>query len=702
MKAILLTCLVFFTLSAVVAQPANDEPCGAITIPVEATGCDVLSVYSYTGATFSSALGNTYCNGSANRDVFYKVTVPSSGSITVAVSNSTVANMAVEMLTSTSCSALSLFNTTNNGFPCLYGNSNDKITYVNLTPGSTVYLRVYVLYDINIANGNIKICVSNPAALADEPCSAGLFEVDPPDPLSQNCVPYKQFSWTGASLTPAIPNPSCLFSGYYPFIRDVWFKVKVPASGKLRINMTDCGYLIQVFTATACNGTYNEIACLNCVTPGVFNSLVPNSTIYCRVFRNSSVAQTDGTVKICVAEGNQVPGIDNGPKVGIGIDTPFAKLDVVGTGIFRDKLMAATDVEVRGNLVVQGDIIGKYGTTRLNNPVNLNGRLTLDSLAFNNRLGNHISLYGGLGSLAQYGMGIQSGLLQLYSDGASSSIAFGSGNSYNFAERARIINTGEFGMSLKGRLQLQTGTQSAGIWLNNMANSASPAFMGMAADNLVGFYGTGFGWGLTMNTTNANLGIALNGGNPTRPLSFPAALGEKILLYPGGVGEVGIGVYGNELRLHADNPGASVSFGTQDNAGNFTQAGRFQISAPYALYVNGSIWANGTTYASDERFKKNITSISSPLQRLIQINGVEYEMQTDKFSKNNFQKGRQMGLLAQNVEKVAPEAVNEVDGYKGVDYARLVPLLIESIKELKRENESQQQQIEALKQLLKK
>ena len=51
------------------------------------------------------------------------------------------------------------------------------------------------------------------------------------------------------------------------------------------------------------------------------------------------------------------------------------------------------------------------------------------------------------------------------------------------------------------------------------------------------------------------------------------------------------------------------------------------------------------------------------------------------------QSGRQMGLLAQNVEKIVPEAVNEKDGYKGVDYARLVPLLIESIKELKKEIE---------------
>ena len=69
----------------------------------------------------------------------------------------------------------------------------------------------------------------------------------------------------------------------------------------------------------------------------------------------------------------------------------------------------------------------------------------------------------------------------------------------------------------------------------------------------------------------------------------------------------------------------------------------------------------------------------------MQLNGVEYEMKTEEFPNKYFQPGRQMGLLAQDVEKIVPEAVNEKDGYKGVDYARLVPLLIESIKELKNE-----------------
>jgi N-acetylneuraminic acid mutarotase len=316
-------------------------------------------------------------------------------------------------------------------------------------------------------------------------------------------------------------------------------------------------------------------------------------------------------------------------------------------------------------------------------------------LNFSSTVGDKISLYGNSG--AHYGFGIQSALLQIYSDASIANIAFGYGNSSSFNERARIINSGEYGMSIRGRLQLTTGVFSAGMWLTNTANTINAAFIGMASDNIVGFYGATGGFGLEMNTATGNVGIGMNGGNPAKPLSFAASLGEKILLYPGGTGEVGIGVYGNELRLHCDNPGSMVSFGTQDNAGNFTQAGRFQISAPYALYVNGSIWANGTTYASDERFKKNITPIISPLQKILQLKGVEYEMDDKNFSKNNFPHGRQIGLIAQNVEKIVPEAVNEIDGYKGVDYARLVPLLIESIRELNNKIDEQNKTIELLK-----
>src|SRR5665647_2962010 len=71
MKVAILSLILLLGYTSAFAQPANDEPCGAITIPVESTGCVPSTVYSYTGATFSTAQGNTFCNGVANRDVWY-------------------------------------------------------------------------------------------------------------------------------------------------------------------------------------------------------------------------------------------------------------------------------------------------------------------------------------------------------------------------------------------------------------------------------------------------------------------------------------------------------------------------------------------------------------------------------------------------------------------------------------------------------
>jgi hypothetical protein len=335
----------------------------------------------------------------------------------------------------------------------------------------------------------------------------------------------------------------------------------------------------------------------------------------------------------------------------------------------------------------------------LPNNTSVGGQLTLDSLSFTNRLGNHISLYGGLGAVSQYGLGIQSGLLQMYSDGTGSSIAFGYGHSTNFTERARTINNGEVSFQTSGRLQIKTGSQSAGLWLSNTANSANSAFIGLASDNQVGFYGnTGALFGLTMNTTTGNVGIGLNGAAAQVPLQFSNALGiTKISLYRGTYGDVGIGAYPGELRLQNDIPNGKVSLGVIETTGAFTELAKAERNGAYAFSIFGSLWVNGTTYASDERFKQNITTIQSPLQKLLQLNGVEYEMRTGEFVKNNFQSGRQIGLLAQNVEKVIPEAVSEQNGYKGVDYAKLVPLLIEAIKEQNKKIEELERKLNLIK-----
>ena len=687
MKYRLLTLAFLLQFSIAFAQPANDNSCGAVSIPVENLGCEPTVTYSYTAATWSSGSGNTWCENFQNLDVWYKFTIPANGIARVSIAATDGNAYTAEMYTSNTCNSLAVFNSFSNGYPCLYTNvpSESSREFTGLTPGGEVYMRVYRRFSNTaaFANGSVKICVSNNNVLADEPCNAGFFTIDPADPLGQDCTPVTTYSWSSATLTPSIPNPSCIAPMPGANVRDVWFKLRVPASGKLRINHTYNGTCLVAYTATACNGTFTELGCtffgLN------WTNLTPNSIVYIRMMRytGTGTAIDNGSAKICAAESNQVPVANNNAgRVGIAIDTPFAKLDVVGSGIFRDKLTTLGDLETRGNLIVAGNILSKYGNTKLPNNTSVGGQLTLDSLALSNRLGNHISLYGGLGSTPQYGFGIQSGLFQIYGDAAASNIGFGYGHSTAFTERARIINSGDQAMQFNGRLLLKTGSQSAGLWLSNAANNQNTSFIGLSSDNQVGFYGaTGANWGLSMNTTTGNVGIGLNGAAAQVPLQFSNALGlVKISFYRGTYGDVGIGAYPGELRLQNDIPNGKVSMGVLETTGAFTELAKAERNGVYAFSIFGSLWVNGTFYSSDERFKQNITKITSPLEKLLQINGVEYEMKVNEFQKNNFQPGRQIGLLAQNVEKIIPEAVNEKEGYKGVDYARLVPLLIEAIK----------------------
>ena len=100
---------------------------------------------------------------------------------------------------------------------------------------------------------------------------------------------------------------------------------------------------------------------------------------------------------------------------------------------------------------------------------------------------------------------------------------------------------------------------------------------------------------------------------------------------------------------------------------------------------------------SDERLKKNIEPIPSSLTKVLQLKPVYYEWREDilpsAFIKNHRQ-GRQIGLVAQEVEEIIPEVVREekiYDGeWKGVNYEKLTAVLIGAVKE-------QQEQIEELK-----
>lgn len=95
----------------------------------------------------------------------------------------------------------------------------------------------------------------------------------------------------------------------------------------------------------------------------------------------------------------------------------------------------------------------------------------------------------------------------------------------------------------------------------------------------------------------------------------------------------------------------------------------------YNLEVSGSIRASGAVLSnSDERLKENIYIIDNALSRVSQIEGVYFDWKDGG--------KRQVGVIAQQVEKVLPEVVSkDKNSYLSVDYSKIVPLLIEAINE---------------------
>ena len=104
------------------------------------------------------------------------------------------------------------------------------------------------------------------------------------------------------------------------------------------------------------------------------------------------------------------------------------------------------------------------------------------------------------------------------------------------------------------------------------------------------------------------------------------------------------------------------------------------------LNVEGDITA---FYTSDARLKDNITPIDDPLAKVISISGNTYD-----WNNESGKEGKDVGVIAQEIEQVLPEAVTtRKNGYLAVDYDRVVPLLVEAIKELNAKVDSLEQRL---------
>lgn len=146
-------------------------------------------------------------------------------------------------------------------------------------------------------------------------------------------------------------------------------------------------------------------------------------------------------------------------------------------------------------------------------------------------------------------------------------------------------------------------------------------------------------------------------------------------------------------RFHFYNIGHGniLSLTGNGNVGIGTVNPNYKLDVAGDINASGQVRVNGIALTSDERFKQQITNLPDALNNLLQLRGTSYFFNKEAFPASNFSSNKQIGLIAQEVEKIFPELVTtNGDGYKSVNYLGLIPVMIESIKD-------QQKQIAGLK-----
>jgi trimeric autotransporter adhesin len=201
-----------------------------------------------------------------------------------------------------------------------------------------------------------------------------------------------------------------------------------------------------------------------------------------------------------------------------------------------------------------------------------------------------------------------------------------------------------------------------------------------------------------MVDTGGNIGIGtatpLSGNNVNKVLHIKDNAKAGVVL------ERGTGADNIKWDVYVNKPVSNQQGGLYFNHGTYTtmviknddSIGVCKTDPSYAIDVNGNIRSTNVLVGSDIRLKKDVEVMVNSLEKITTLRGVSYKWNDTKMGDR-----QQIGVVAQEVEKIFPEVVfTDKQGYKAVEYGKLIAPVIEAIKELKAENDSLKKRIAAL------
>ena len=298
----------------------------------------------------------------------------------------------------------------------------------------------------------------------------------------------------------------------------------------------------------------------------------------------------------------------------------------------------------------------------------------------------------------------------LFADGTSGAASYAGGIEYNHSSDflAFFANGGSaMRIDSNGNLLLGTNTYSTGAFGSAFGMNISATRPQVVLKNET--YNTDAYFGLADNLwvgtqDDMSLILATNDSQSMRITSNGAIIAGVDVDISSASAPSNTTFYSTngDITVQADNGAHYISdllpgynrgqFGCMAANGSYMY---FAVNGYYAAYLTSS----GTLSASDERLKENVTTLTGSLDKINQLRGVSFNWKNEARGTGN-----NIGFIAQEVESVYPELVGDgglpdVDGespHKHVNYEKLVPALVEAIKELSTKLESAEARIETL------
>ena len=327
--------------------------------------------------------------------------------------------------------------------------------------------------------------------------------------------------------------------------------------------------------------------------------------------------------------------IENGGNVGIGVSNPTSKLDVSGNARIRTISGGASS-----DAVVTADASGNLRSRTAAQIVAAGGGVTSNTNIGN---ANQILTASRTVTMGNYDLNIDSNTLVV--DGSANRVGIGT-----TSPRAKLdVNSsaylGDSYFDNSGELHLGPGSTSSQV-------------------TGIRFYGNG--------DTSYDGWVSRSAG--TDGAMFIRNIGDGAL-------QLGAGTRSNDIIIKANNGNVGI--------------GGIVSTSTYKLYVSGTAWSTGGWNGpSDKRFKENVKPITSPLAKIRQLNGYNFTW-NDIIADNAGKKD--IGVIAQEVQKVFPELISIDNDYLGVNYAGLTAPLISAVKELDAKNTALENEVKTLK-----